>query len=212
MASQVLVRGRVQHAKMESGKVLNRLMEHFPQVQMTGQDFSISVAECKVNCFRSSSTTLDFTIELDPSESSSKSAPQRVVAATEILVRSTDTVWSGFSTALRTRRIIGTPKMDYCVIEDVSSKNSLIIREHQSPLWSPAAKVTYLLVVVFLITMAVLIHWQDTVHQADSARTANLLAVVIPLAVAAIGTPLPVFIQVMEWKKGLVWRYVRSSS
>jgi hypothetical protein len=212
MVSQVLVRGRVLHAKMTPDKVLDRITSYFPQTELTGQDFTILLAECQVSCFRSSSTTLDFSIEIDLSANSSKSGPQRVVAATETLVRSTDTVWTGFHSALRSGYVRGAPKMDFCVIEDALSKHSLIVREQQSPLRSPAAKVSYFISILFLAIMAYLIHWQAQVHQSSSSKLANMLTVIIPLAIAAVGTPVPVVIQWLEWKKSLVWRYVRSST
>jgi hypothetical protein len=211
MASQVLVTGRVLHTKMSPEEVLQKIRHHFSHVELVGQDFSILLADCRVDCFRSNVTTLDFTIEIKPLTVSPKGGTQRVVAATEMLIRATDTVWSGFYATLR-RRPWRRPVMDLCVIEDLLSKHTLLVREQNSPLRSPAAKISCLISVLFLCVMAALMYWQFQINQPGSNRLANLLAIIIPLATAAIGTPIPVFVQWLDWRKNLVWRYVRSST
>lgn len=211
MASQVLVTGRILHTKLPPDEVLRKIKGHFSHVELVGQDFAIQLADCKISCFRSNVTTLDFTIEINILVDAPKSGPQRVVAATEMLIRATDTTWVGFFTSLRCGRLRRRPVMDLCVIEDQMSKNTLLVREQNSPLRTSAAKITYLLSFSFLAVMAGLIYWQFAVHQPSASRLANLLAIILPLSIAAIGTPIPVIMQWLDWRRNLVWRYVRSS-
>jgi hypothetical protein len=212
MASQVVVTGRVLHAKMTPGEVFDRLKVQFPQAQLEGDDFSINLTDCKVSCYRSNLTTLDFRIDIELTGSSSKTGPQRVVAATELLIRSTDTLWSGLSSGLSKRFLRRSPVMDLCVIEDVDSKNALLVRDKKSPLRSAAAKLSYTVSSLLLLAMSILIYWQLGLSQSSASRLANVLTITLSLAVAAVVTPTPVLAQWLEWRKNLVWRYVRSSA
>jgi hypothetical protein len=210
MASQVLVSGRVLHGTLTPDQVKDRLEEHFAQVQLGGQDLSITLPGCIVNCVRSTQTTLDFTIEINTVSIPSGRGIDRVVAATEMLIRSTDTTWDGFQAVLHKGRFRKQPVLDMCLIEDISTRNVLLVRDPRNPIRSAAAWFSYGISIGFLFIMAAMVWWQLGTEQSSSDRMANLLSITLSLVVAAIATPIPIFMQWLEWKKNIVWRYKRS--
>ena len=87
----------------------------------------------------------------------------------------------------------------------------MLARETQSPLLSSAAKVAYTFSVLYVLAAVILAYWQFMTPSTKEARQANVLGIALALLVAAVSTPVPVFMSWREWKGSLSWKYVRSA-
>jgi len=103
------------------------------------------------------------------------------------------------------------PTLVRCSIEDTYTTTTLLARETQSPLLSSAAKVAYGFSALYVLAAVILTYWQFRTPNSGAARQANVLGIALALLVAAVSTPVPVFMSWREWKGSLSWKYVRSA-
>jgi len=193
---------------MTPDAVRDRVKRSFPRVLPGGADFYIQLNDCKVEFFCSSTTVLEFSII--PTDAANPNRTVRAVTAAELLVRSTDTIWHGLQKSLRCGVLGKRPKMDRCAIEDSQSRSTLLVRDDRSPLVSPGAKVAYVASFLFAIVGAALIYWQLRDTGPVDSQGANILSIALSLGVAAFSMPVPIFVNWIQWRKSLVWRYVRA--
>jgi hypothetical protein len=197
---------------MNEDTVLSKVKTGFPKARIGGLDFIIPLDECEADFYRASSTELVFHIKPMYSAGSNGPNPARTVAAAEMLIRATDSLWSGLEGSLRTgMRKRYRPKLTRCSIEDTMSTTALLTYENRSPLLSAAAKVAYGFSLLYIIAAVVLAYWQFAIPNSKDVRQANVLGIALALLVAAVSTPVPVFMSWREWKSGLSWKYVRSA-
>ncbi|MFI0141994.1 hypothetical protein [Streptomyces luteogriseus] len=128
-----------------------------------------------------------------------------------MLITSTNVLWDGLEKSLRKGRIGGRPALDSCHIEDVQSRNKLLVCDMTSPLWSVGAKVAYIVSTLCVIAALGLIAWQLQGQSDGSARQSNILGISLGLFLPALTTPAPIIVNWLEWKKQLTWKFVRST-
>lgn len=210
--SQFTVSGTIHHPDMDAVAVLAKIKARFPNAAIGGMDFIIPLGDCEAEFFRAHSAELEFHVRPVSSRGLGGPNPARAVTATEMLVRATETLWFGLEKSLRTggwrhRR----PTLVRCSIEDVNTTTALLARETQSPLLSSGAKVAYIFSILYILAATILIYWQFMTPNSKGVRQANVLGISLALFVAAVSTPVPLFMSWREWKGNLSWKYVRST-
>jgi len=207
MVSQVVLSGTIMHEHMETETLIARVRTTFPKLECSAWDFVIPLGDCRAEFFCLSTQTIDFRIV--PSESGwGHVGSSRVIPVIEILVRSTDALWEGLRSSLRVGHLGKRPRLTDCAIVDDSSKASLLIRDQVSPLRSLGAKISYAFSFIFCAAAIALVIWQLHTKQSADVRAANILAITVPLGVAAVASPIPILITWREWR-AFTWRYRR---
>lgn len=201
---QITVTGLIEHAEMDSSALLTKIQTAFPRAAAGGMDFVIPLNDCEVHLYCMSTSSLEFHVKATPS------AGSRSVTVVELLVRSTSILWSGLERSLKTDGRSGKVSLTRCVIEDTSSRGTLLTCDMTSPLHSTGARVAFSFSGIFVLTAIGLILWQVFTPHSGPDREANLLGITLSLFVTAITTPIPIIINWREWKKELSWKYVRS--
>jgi hypothetical protein len=209
MSGQVIVTGRIEHSKMLPDVVLSRILKSFPKVKSGGSDFILPLPNCEVEFFCASTTSLEFSISPTNYKGKVSEVSNRTVTSAEVLIRATESLWTGLEGVLRASWHSRRPRLKSCNLEDPHSLGVLLTRDTDSPLCSPGAKFSWW-ASVLLVTLTVgLVIWQ--LHQPESdARTSNLLGIIIGLGGIAVGIPIPTLINWRNWKKSFVWKYVRA--
>jgi len=207
--SQMTASGRIAHKHMDAETLITRLRNHFPKLERSAGDFVIPLGDCRAEFFCINSQHLDFRISPVASDGANRATTSKAITAIEMLVQSTDVLWEGLRSSLRHPRSRKFPTLIRCVIQDTQSRVPLLIHDSSSPLRSPGAKTAYAMSLIFCITGAFLVVWQLHTSEPSGARTANILAIALPIGVAVISTPAPILINWREWKKTFTWRYVR---
>jgi hypothetical protein len=211
-ASQIAASGTIYHSDMDEETVLAKVKARFPKAARGGMDFVIPLGDCEAEFYRANSTALEFHVKPVSSSGSIGPNPARAVTAAEMLVRATETLWYGLEQSLRSRGWRHRrPTLVRCSIEDTYTTTTLLARETQSPLLSSAAKVAYTFSVLYVLAAVILAYWQFMTPSTKEARQANVLGIALALLVAAVSTPVPVFMSWREWKGSLSWKYVRSA-
>lgn len=202
---QITVTGLIEHAELDSAALLTKIQTAFPRAAPGGLDFMVPLNDCEVHLYCMSTTALEFRVR-----ATNATAGARSVTAVELLVRSTEVLWTGLEKSLEANGRSGKPSLSRCVIEDANSRSILLTCDMASPLRSSGARVSFGLAAFFSLVAVGLIIWQIYTPHSASDREANLLGISLSLFVAAITAPLPTFITWREWKKELSWKYVRS--
>lgn len=205
----VTARGLVTHTARTPDEVFIAISAAFPKAARGGMDFTVPLGDCTANFYCRSHTTLEFHIHVTGFSNQNQGV---VGAATEaeMLIRSMEILWKGITSSLRSASLRRRPELSRCHIEEPASTAALLVCEIVSPLKSPGARISYLFSGLFALTALVLVLWQRTAPQSHDTRQSNILGILLSLVVAAVSTPIPILVNWREWKRQLVWRYVRS--
>ena len=215
MSSQVVVFGSLTHRWMIPSDLMDHIKEHFPAVApgspradaRVQPDFSIPFRDCVTEFFCTSNTNFEFVITYQHVNSRQGRQQERVVAATQSLVSACETVLEGLALTLRHPYTRRKPHLKFCNVKDSDSNSAMLERDMESPLRSPGGRLSMGLAVFWVLVACCLTWWQVRLRQSTDVRSANILAIGLSLGVAAVTTPVPIFANWREWKRGPSWRY-----
>jgi hypothetical protein len=189
----LVVSGQARHRHMQPAQVHAALQRHLPGLVVSALDFSIERANCRIDFFCNTSSTLDFTVTVT---AGAVPAP----AAVALLVRETDSVTDVLTKALSRR--LGKAELQYCVLEDERSRSGLLTWVRQEPpLASRPAKLSYLICLPLLILAAILVRGQLEQPRSD-ARDYNVLSLILAIGLPALTLPLPFLFEQLKTRGG----------
>jgi hypothetical protein len=189
--------------------VLNKVKSYFPRAIPAGLDFTVPLGDCEASFYCISNTSLEFRVKT-VATGANPGGP-RVVTSTQMLITSTNVLWSGLEKSLKSSRFRGRPSLSSCHIEDVQSRNRLLVCETSSPLRSIGAKAAYIVSILFAAAAIILIAWQLHSQSDNNSQQANILGISLSLFIPVLTTPVPVIVNWLEWKKQLTWKFVRGT-
>ncbi|WP_152563789.1 hypothetical protein [Actinomadura welshii] len=194
----LVVSGQVRHSQRQPSDVEAKLRTHFPSLaNLSGYDFAVDRVDCRVQFTCNNSSTLDFNVIITNAAASS-AAP----AAVALLIRETNSLNLVLAKAMGGR--FRKAQVEYCYLEDDPSRAKLLRWISDRPLWSAAAKFSYILVALLAILGYILIKGQ--LGQPPSGdRTYNIVSLVIGIALPALAIPLPFLFQHLSNRENGRW-------